>query len=426
MVLGVHSAILGVKIGESGKKSSIVPLFRHTLILGPVISEPDFPFADRHHALASSGLALNRPRIPTAREWGRAAPSLDGALEIDYMHKNSEQIRPRNRSNVHMRESCMTSNENTEQPRPASSIKLWLVAARVFALPASAMPVAFGTVLAITIGDASFDFALFAASLVGMALLHTGANLLNDAYDYRRGIDRQVNPVSGAVVRQWITPGQALKAAALSLTAGSLIGLYIVSRVGPPILYIGVAGVLIGVLYTWGPWPLKDHAFGDLAVFLDFGILGALGAWTVQTGRPSWVPAVWAVPMSLLVSAILHSNNWRDIGTDADGRIRTVASYLGDAGSQTYYRILLFGPFAIIAFLVLMTHAADISPRMPATFLITLLAVPMAVRLVRTGSQRHDPQKSMAFAAMDGATAQLNLVFGLLCVAALGLHALIQ
>lgn len=325
-----------------------------------------------------------------------------------------------------MRESWMTSNESVEQPRPASSIKLWLMAARVFALPASAMPVAFGTVLAITIGDASFDFALFGASLVGMALLHTGANLLNDVYDYRKGLDRQVNPVSGAVVRQWITPGQALKAALLCLTTGSLIGLYIVSRVGLPILYIGAAGVLTNVLYTWGPWPFKYHALGDLAVFLDFGILGALGAWTVQTGHPSWVPAVWAVPMSLLVIAILHSNNWRDIRSDTNGKIHTVANYLGDAGSQVYYSFLVFGPFAFIAFLVLATHTTNLSPKMPATFLITLLAVPMAVRLVRIGAQRHDPQKRQAFAAMDGATAQLNLVFGLLCVAALGLHALIQ
>jgi 1,4-dihydroxy-2-naphthoate octaprenyltransferase len=309
---------------------------------------------------------------------------------------------------------------------PVPRIKVWLMAGRVWALPASAMPVAFGTVLAITIGDASFDLALFLASLFAMALLHIGANMLNDVYDYRNGLDRQVNPASGAVVRQWITPRQGLAAAAVCLAAGSLIGFYVVSRVGIPILCIGAVGVLSGILYTWGPWPLKYHAFGDLAVFLNFGILGALGAWTAQTGHLSWVPAVWAVPMSLLVIAILHSNNWRDVGSDTDGKIRTVAGCLGDAGSQAYQKLLLFGPFTIIALLVLLTHVLDISPRMPATFLVTLLAVPLAVRLARTGSQRHEPQKAQAFAAMDGATAQLNLLFGLLCVAALGLHALIK
>ena len=310
------------------------------------------------------------------------------------------------------------------EKKPVSWIRVWPTAARVWALPASAMPVAFGTVMAVTVGGASLDFALFLAALVSMALLHTGANMLNDVYDYRNGIDKQVNPASGAVVREWITARQALQAGVLCLAVGSLIGLYLVARVGLPILYIGAVGVLIGILYTWGPWPLKYHAFGVLAVFLDFGILGALGAWTVQTAHLSWVPAVWAVPMSLLVIAILHSNNWRDICCDTEGRIRTVAGFLGDAGSQAYQRALLFAPFTIIALLVLLTHVTGVSPKMPTTFLITLLAVPLAIRLAKTGSRRHDPQQSQAFAAMDGATAQLNLLFGLLCVAALGLHAL--
>jgi 1,4-dihydroxy-2-naphthoate octaprenyltransferase len=164
------------------------------------------------------------------------------------------------------------------------------------------------------------------------------------------------------VVRGWITPRQALVAAALCLLVGSAFGFYIVSRIGLPILYLGAIGVLCAVLYTWGPWPLKYHALGDLAVFLNFGVLGSLGAWTVQTGHLSWVPAVWAVPMSLLVIAILHSNNWRDICYDTDGKIRTVASCLGDAGSQTYQRALLFGPFTIIALLVLLTHVTALAP----------------------------------------------------------------
>jgi len=325
-----------------------------------------------------------------------------------------------------MNKSSVTGNARSSKSNPVPGVRLWLIAGRVWALPASVMPVIFGTVLAITVGDASFDLELFLASLVGMALLQVGANLLNDVYDFRNGLDRQVHPASGAVVRGWITPRQGWRAAALCLAVGSLIGLYIVNRVGVSILCIGMVGVVCAILYTWGPRPLKYHALGDLAVFLNFGVLGSLGAWTVQAGHPSWVPAVWAVPMSLLVIAILHSNNWRDISQDSGGKIRTVAGCLGDAGSQTYYRVLLFAPFAIVASLILVTHTTNVLPRMPATFLITLLAVPMAVRLVKTGTRRNDPQQAQAFAAMDGATAQLNLLFGLLCTAALGLDALLQ
>ena len=108
------------------------------------------------------------------------------------------------------------NDKNSEDPKithsqqPPSWLRKWWVAIRPFALPASTMPVIFGSVLAVTIGKAKFNFPLFAASLLGMAILHTGANLLNDVYDYKKGVDQHVNPVSGGVVRGWITTREAL------------------------------------------------------------------------------------------------------------------------------------------------------------------------------------------------------------------------
>lgn len=310
------------------------------------------------------------------------------------------------------------------EDRPGT-LKTWLVACRPFALPASTMPVIFGSVLAVTVGGASFSWLLFTGALVGMVLLHTGANLLNDVFDYRKGIDTRVNPVSGAVVRRWITPAQATAAAVVMMLVGCAIGVWLYSVVGLPLLYIGVAGVVIGVLYSLGPVGLKYHALGDLAVFLNFGILGALGAWTVQTGSISWIPVVWAVPMSLLVSGILHANNWRDIEGDRSGGIRTTASLLGDRASQGYYEFLLFGPFVVVLGIIGVSHLAGIEPAMPLTFLITLVAVPLAVKLRRKGRARHTADNPVDFLALDGATAQLNLAFGVLCTAALGLDALL-
>jgi 1,4-dihydroxy-2-naphthoate octaprenyltransferase len=309
--------------------------------------------------------------------------------------------------------------------RPPSWARKWFTATRAFALPASTMSVIFGTVLAVTIGDAPWNLPLFITALAGMAFLHTGANLLNDVYDFKMGIDRQVNPVSGSVVRSWITPREALFAGWAFLITGSMLGLYIVSEVGLPILWIGIGGVAIGVLYTWGPFPLKFNALGDLAVFLNFGVLGSLGAWTVQTGAISWVPAVWSVPMSLLVVGILHANNWRDIQHDTGGGIRTMASLLGDRRSEGYYAFLLFAPFVLILLFISASRVLGIDPKMPFTFIVTLLAFPLARKLMKKGKARNNPNIPQDFLALDGATAQLNLLFGALCVAALGLHALI-
>jgi len=316
-------------------------------------------------------------------------------------------------------------NSPGDQPTPSFFTK-WRVATRPFALPASTMSVIFGTMLANTIGDVEFNFLFFLAAFFGMAFLHTGSNLLNDVFDFKKGIDKQVNPVSGAVVREWISPGEALKGGLLFLGVGTLIGLYLVSQVGLPILWIGLIGVLIGVLYTWGPLPLKFNALGDLAVFLNFGILGSLGAWTVQTGTLSWTPVIWAIPMSLLVVGILHANNWRDITADTGGGIQTAASVLGDRRSEAYYCFLLLFPFAFILLVILLSWAAGLHPRMPFTFLIIFLILPKAFRLIKKAKLRATPEQPMDFIALDGETAQFNLMFGLLCTLALGLDALVR
>jgi len=317
----------------------------------------------------------------------------------------------------------MSQNEASTTGAPGF-FRTWWVAIRPYSLPASTMSVVFGTAMAVTIGGADLHPLRFAAAFLGMALLQCGANLMNDVFDFKKGLDTRVNPVSGAVVRGWITPRQGAVASALFFVLGSGAGLWLVAEVGTPVLIIGLVGLVIGLLYSLGPVGLKYHGLGDLAVFVDFGILGALGAWTIQTGEPSWVPAVWAIPLSILVIGILHANNWRDIAGDRAGGIRTVASVIGDRASEVYYGFLLFGPFAAILGIIGASWLAGAGPRMPLTFLVTLLALPLAVRLMRKARARAGAANPLDFLALDGATARLNMVFGLLCTGALGLFAM--
>jgi len=127
---------------------------------------------------------------------------------------------------------------------------------------------------------------------------------------------------------------------------------------GTVLLIIGGVGVLIGAGYTL----LKYHASATWAVFLNFGILGGLGAWVVQTREFSWIPILWTVPMAMLVSGILHANNWRDTVSDSERRVRTFASILGDKGSLAYYAFLIFGSMAIIFGFILLPRL--LSPKL--------------------------------------------------------------
>ena len=310
----------------------------------------------------------------------------------------------------------------SDAPGP-SAFKRWLVAVRPWSFPASTMPVVFGTALAVIIGGARFAPIKFLWALATMVALHAAANVLSDVFDFRHGLDREVTPVSGAVVRGWLTDVQAMRGAAALFGLGAISGLLIAWTSGKALFAVGGIGLAVGVFYTL----LKARALGDLAVFLDFGLLGAAGAWIVQAGSFSWLPVLWTVPMAMLVIAILHANNWRDIASDGERRVSTVAGHLGDRGSLAYYGVLIFGPVLIdLAFIALPRLARGPLRPMPWTFLLVLLALPNALRLWGRAVRRAAPRAPLDFIILDGATASHNLVFGLLSTAAVILEGILR
>jgi 1,4-dihydroxy-2-naphthoate polyprenyltransferase len=304
-----------------------------------------------------------------------------------------------------------------------SRLARWLIAARPWALPASTMPVVFGTSLAVVIGGASLSVPRFLWAIATMMILHSAANMLSDVYDFRRGLDRDVTPVSGAIVRGLLTDRQVLRGSVVLFALGGTSGFLIALTTVRALFIIGGLGLAVGACYTL----LKTHALGDLAVLLNFGLLGSAGAWMVQTRGFSWLPLVWAVPMAMLVSAILHANNWRDALSDRERRVNTVASLLGDRGSLMYYGALIFGPFAIDAGFITIPRFVGGSLRpMPLTFLLVFAALPGAMRLWGRAVRRAAPRRPMDFILLDGATASHNLVFGLLSTAAVLLEAVLR
>jgi 1,4-dihydroxy-2-naphthoate octaprenyltransferase len=312
--------------------------------------------------------------------------------------------------------------------RNVPTLKKWWISIRPFALPASTMPVIFGTVLAALYGNYLFRPGVFVLALLGMVILHSAANILNDMIDFRKGLDTVPTPVSGGIVRGILSQKEARRASILLFVTGTVIGLILTWLSGYFLLVIGIIGLLIGIFYSLSDKiALKYHAFGDFAVFINFGILGSLGAWYVQSSTFSWIPALWAIPMAILVIGILHANNWRDIVSDNQGKIFTVASLLGDKGSLRYYAFLIFGPFIIIYGFIFIPRL--ISPSilaMPLPFIIVIFALPLAINLWRKALCRFHPKKPMDFITLDGATATLNLVFGILCTLSLFIYAFIN
>jgi len=304
-----------------------------------------------------------------------------------------------------------------------SFLRKWVVAGRPWALPASAMPVVFGTSLAVVLGGARPNAGGFLLALAAMMILHTAGNMLSDVCDFKRGLDTEVTPVSGALVRGWLAPRQLAAGSAVLFAAGAGLGLALAAMTGPILLVIGAVGIAVGASYSF----LKGRGLGDLVVFVDFGILGTLGAWVVQTKEFSPLPMLWGIPQAMLVAAILHANNWRDTASDSRLKVRTAAFFLGDRGSAVYYGILIFGSMTLSLLFVIVPRIVDCGiPPWPPTFLVILAALPKAFGLWKRARNRKTPVRPGDFLLLDGATADYNLLFGTLATAALWLDVFIR
>lgn len=302
---------------------------------------------------------------------------------------------------------------------PPSFVRRWWVGLRPFALSASLLPALFGACAAHVVTHTPTRLGVLALTLLGVALLHLGTNMLNDVYDFRKGLDRFPNPWSGAVVRRWLKPEPVERAAWVLIAAGCACGCRVAVLAGPWILAIGAAGGLLGVFYTLGPIRLKYRALGDPAVLLGFGVLIALGAWTAQTGRPDWTPALWGLPIASLIVAIVHANNWRDLEEDRSAGVRTVAGALGHAGAFRYYLFLVLLPYGLVPLLWTGTRRTPVAAPLPWSMALTYLTLPLAVRLIRQAAAHTRDPGARPIPALDAETAKLQTAYAGLSVLAL-------
>jgi 1,4-dihydroxy-2-naphthoate polyprenyltransferase len=284
----------------------------------------------------------------------------------------------------------------------------WVAGARPRTLPAAIAPVAVGTGAAAGVGAAAWPEALLAA-VVALAL-QVGVNYANDYSDGIRGTDAdRVGPFrlvgSGAAA-----PPSVKRAAFTSLGVGALAGLAVIALSATwPLLIVGVACLLAAWFYTGGRRPYGYRGFGELAVFVFFGLAAVIGTTYLQAHAVTTACVLGGVACGALACALLVANNLRDIPTDALAGKRTLAVLLGDPRSRALF-VGLIG----LAFAASVAAAASTTP----WALLTLLCLPLAVgpaRAVRAGASGRD------LIAVLAATGRLQLAYGLLLAVGLAL-----
>jgi 1,4-dihydroxy-2-naphthoate octaprenyltransferase len=253
----------------------------------------------------------------------------------------------------------------------------------------------------------------FVAALLVALLLQVGTNYANDYSDGVRGTDNEdrVGPLR-LVGSGLASAGAVKKAALLSFAGAAVAGFTLVLAVSWWLILVGVVSVAAGWLYTGGPKPYGYYGFGELFVFVFFGLVATVGSTFVQVEELPWLAWAAAVPVGFLATALLVVNNLRDIPTDTEAGKRTLAVRMGDQATRVLYVVLLVG--AVVAVPIV----AGLGER-PAAALALVAVVPARAPVVAVLSGA----RGSALIPVLGATGRVQLIYGVLLAAGLAVSA---
>ena len=266
------------------------------------------------------------------------------------------------------RETTRTSGSEADSAEPGgATFSHWLEGARPRTWPNAFAPVLVGSAAAAFAGGFVWWQALLALVVAWSFIV--GVNYANDYSDGIRGTDDdRVGPlrlVGSGLAR----PATVKRAAFGFLGLGGLAGLVLSATSAPWLILVGVACILAAWFYTGGTTPYGYRGFGEVAVFVFFGLVAVIGTQFTQLGSVTWYAVIAAVAVGSFSCAVNLTNNLRDIPSDAEAGKITLAVRLGDSNTR--------GLHAVLELLVPLLATLALIPATPWA-LLGLLAMPMA------------------------------------------------
>ena len=279
----------------------------------------------------------------------------------------------------------------------------WIVGARVKTLPAAVAPVLIGTSYAEKINWGNALLALLVSLFLQIAV-----NFANDYSDGVRGTDtHRIGPVR--LVASGLASASSVKLAALiSCLIAAIAGLVLAINISPWLLAVGAAAIWAAWGYTGGKKPYGYFGFGELSVFIFFGLVATVGSYYIQTEQFNWQIFLLSMPVGTLSCAILAINNLRDLPQDKLVGKRTMAVRIGEKNTRVFFMLLL------VTAQITALAAAGINP----LALITLICAPITYRVVKqvlNGAVGSDLIEVLS------KTAKLQLLMAILLAAALAI-----
>jgi len=284
---------------------------------------------------------------------------------------------------------------------------VFIRAARIPFLTGSLMPVVMVAAL-VCLRGAWEGFWYFLLTILGVAGLHTGGNLINDYYDSFGSdpINKFATPFSGG---SRVIPNGELSAESVRNLAYACLGLGVVCGLAlmycgrPWVALIGIFGLAAAYLYSASPVQLMSKGFGELTIFLAFGPVLTLGSYYAMTGKIAPEGFFVGLPLAFLITAILWINEFPDLEADVAAAKEHLVARLGLPKSRQVYAGLMLAPFVSLPFLVEIF-------RFPGHLFAGFVALPLAVKAVREAWDTEPTDE--AFVGIQALTIRTHFLLG--------------
>lgn len=278
-------------------------------------------------------------------------------------------------------------------------MKHWIEAARVRTLPLSVSGILVGSFYAMSQGRFNWKIIIFALSTT--VCLQVLSNFANDYGDGTKGTDNddRVGP-KRAIQTGAISP-QAMKVALFFMTLLTLLSallLIYVSFKGKYLLYsvifflLGIAAIASAIRYTVGKNPYGYRGYGDVFVFVFFGLVSTFGVYFMIAKEVDWLLFLPASAIGLLSVGVLNLNNMRDEESDKKSNKNTIVVKNGGAWAKKYhYKLIISAMVLMLVFAVIF----DFSYRDPFPesfnfdiYFFLLAYIPIGAHLIRVSKNK--------------------------------------
>ncbi len=227
------------------------------------------------------------------------------------------------------------------------------------------------------------DPLLATVTLFFALVAHAGANVINDYYDALSGCDAantaRVFPFTGGsrFIQNGVLTLRATGIFGYALLAAVIpAGLWLTAVSAAGLMWIGVAGLIVGWAYSAPPFKLQSRGLGEFGITAGW-LLVVIGSDFVQRRTFDFAPVAAGLGFALLVANVLYINQFPDITADAQAGKRTVVVRLGAANARWGYAALTALCYGWVLVMVL-------AGRLPAAALVSLLPAAASAAAART------------------------------------------